>query len=182
MCKFLKSRLFFFMLGIVIASTISVFATLTYNASQIVYTKNNLEMPLSNVIDELYSSASTIGNIEYIGFDYNGRNQGGTASTIALSKSVSTAGNYLIILARASSNGGNTNSNLGGTLSGCDSSQTYNNLFTNTGFASSSSPINVANLKLKVLKCAINSAKTINYTSESTDDDMNIAMLVFKIR
>ena len=42
----------------------NVYATITYNASQITYTRNNVEIPLSSAMDELYSeSADTVSNL-----------------------------------------------------------------------------------------------------------------------
>ena len=67
MCQKVKYIIVFF-LGGIICTTIGVYATLTYNASQITYTKNNVEMPLSSALDELYTSANrdiTFSNVTY---------------------------------------------------------------------------------------------------------------------
>ena len=48
-------------LGLLFGS-VGVYATLTYNASQITYTKNNVEMPLSSAIDDLYTTQTTTIN------------------------------------------------------------------------------------------------------------------------
>ena len=54
--------LFGFVLGILI-SGIVVYATLTYNANQIMYTKsNNTEVTLDTALNELYTSANTTVN------------------------------------------------------------------------------------------------------------------------
>ena len=53
-----------FFLGAIIFGSAGVYATLTYNANQITYTKGNNTMYLSDAIDELYTSADSIESLE----------------------------------------------------------------------------------------------------------------------
>ena len=58
MKKYIKYVLCFFV-GIIFTLSIGCFAVFSYNASQITYSKNNVEIPLSDAIDELYTTSNT---------------------------------------------------------------------------------------------------------------------------
>ena len=57
--KILKNRLFIFILGGILFSSIAVFAVTTISADKITYTdKNNVERTVDTVLDDLYSKAN----------------------------------------------------------------------------------------------------------------------------
>ena len=90
----------------------NVYATLSYSASQITYTKNNIEMPLDSALNELYSEANidiltrlnlTSNKISAEG-NYGDRLQ-------SLQKEVSiNPGKYIILSIYAETQGNGTNS------------------------------------------------------------------------
>ena len=55
----MKKYILVFILGGIFFSSLSVFATLTYSANQITYTKGNNTMYLSDAMDELYTTQNT---------------------------------------------------------------------------------------------------------------------------
>lgn len=61
--KILKNRLFIFILGGIIFSSITAFAVTTISADKITYTgKNNVERSVDKVLDDLYTTANDLIN------------------------------------------------------------------------------------------------------------------------
>ena len=89
--KILKNRLFIFILGGILFSSITAFAVNTISASQITYTdKNNVEKTVDVVLDDLYDKANSqktatqVATLTTQGATYTMQNDGyiiGTASS-----------------------------------------------------------------------------------------------------
>ena len=167
------------MIGMLLVSGISVYATYTYFATDVSYTKDGEEISVADALNYLYSKG--IGNLELIGVVNGGRNGGGTASSVTLSLNVSS-GKYVVIIADARRNNGsqgntyNTTSQLG-TLSGCSN---YNLLVYTVNGAYYESSTSRANLWTNVYECTLEDEGTITYAIASNNDDHNSTMLVFK--
>ena len=168
-----------FVIGAIIFFSIGVYATLTYNASQITYTKNNIEMPLSNAIDELYTSANepSINKIN-----------GTVTSTYLISKDTSTDDDLTLSLGQGNFYVFVSMSRGYPVSSATDTAEGYHNYegsghFTYTngncifqdgntiysiGSTASNSRYAMINARSLVYKCQMNQNGTVSFNSKAT--------------
>ena len=114
-----------FIFGAIIFSIIRVYATVTYSANQITYTKGNNTMYLSEAIDELYTSADrvpTIGVATYANSAGSQQASGTRKVTMNLNK-----GRYLVHIMLSLGISSTTSDDRGNTCSGNDDLTCTNN-------------------------------------------------------
>lgn len=167
MKKILNSKLFTFILGLVIATTISVFAI---TSSEVTYRDTDVKSALDTLYDKAHNTL--INNID---FSHNKDIEFGTWAT---SRTVSidvTKGDYIIILDATDAYTSDSKSNTVNTNITQSNDLTYTNgtcdvidgdqvsIGSNTGYGSANTYVTSYN-KMVVYKCSFTANDTVSYT------------------
>ena len=188
--KFIKSRLFAFILGGVIFSSITAIA-LNITADQIEYDNNTTvkdkldslytvqEETVNNLSQQLAACDQNQSDYKHIGSSYSGKNKTSSATAVNITRSVSEKGTYLVYIAMSNNDASFSSNGSRGTISGCssktDTAPSFTNMYNDPDVGG------YANLAGQFAICQMNAAGTIKYTFNNTND-ANIIMSVFKIK
>lgn len=175
----------YLVLGILIGlsvSIVSVYAATTYLASDVKYKDTTVE----SALNELYSLKRNT-NFTYYGRVAGGANDNQGTRQLSLNYEVAK-GKYIIFYTRANRNDSSLSSYVGsddedryvfGTLNGCDEKK----VLTTALYGSyKDSGAGYANIRNRIYLCSVNDTKTITFTSEKMDDDINHQMIIYEIK
>lgn len=173
-------KLIVVILGIILSSSLTAFATYNYIAQEVGYTKKDgSNIDVNDALNELYAKMSS--KMTYVGSVQCGKDQDSNNVAITFDKSLE-AGEYIVIGSRSAVN----NSKFGSTqnqtsdyfqLTGCDESKILN--YEHFGEYTSSSS-NYVNQFVNVYYCKLNNNGTISGKYNESKDDSNIIVQFFK--
>ena len=168
-------RIGIFIATAIIFAAIGVNAQIALSSNQVSYSNTTVEGALNN----LYTKANIINGFQHVGTTYGGKANSSSNATATISRSVSSAGTYIVYVSIVTNDGSLVANQSRGSISGCssktDTMPSYTNKYDDSNIGG------YANLSTIFSICKMNGAGTIKYTTLNNINDSGVVMTVFKL-